>query len=335
MKTYLYILLLILFPVSLLAQTLSETQMQNARATGYAIVAARNPGQSFSILMIQWDGINNLEHNANHQINPGWHAQAAVKGNYFTQPFDGTNFSNYSTVITSQEQFDIYKNQGTQWWIVCSTLGPFATTLYTTNGNVGIGTTNPQAKLSLLDNNLTSSPLHLYNASTGFSEIKKTFSPTDVSFSAGIRFITERTGDNYGSSIGFLTELNNISQHYDYRLYIKNDKVGIGTTNPTETLSVNGKIRAKEIKVEAAPWPDYVFNNSYQLPDLKDTERFIKENKHLPEIPSATEAEKDGINLGEMNAKLLKKIEELTLYLISLDKKVEEQQIEIKYLKNK
>lgn len=102
-----------------------------------------------------------------------------------------------------------------------------------------------------------------------------------------------------------------------------NGNVGIGDPNPLERLSVNGKIRAKEIKVEADPWPDYVFDVSYKLPDLNVTEQFIKENKHLPEIPSAAEIAKKGVNLGEMNALLLKKIEELTLYVIDLKKEVE------------
>lgn len=127
----------------------------------------------------------------------------------------------------------------------------------------------------------------------------------------------------------------------DYNVRVANqlfvaDKIGIGTENTgASKLAVNGSIRAKEIKVEASPWPDYVFDASYKLPDLKVTEQFIKANKHLPEIPSASEVEKDGINLGEMNAKLLRKIEELTLYMIELNKKVEIQQQEIIKLKNK
>lgn len=75
------------------SQTLSETQMQNARATGYAIVAAKNPGVDFSIYVIPWDGINSLEQNANNKINISWHAQAAVKGQYFNQSFDDSNFT--------------------------------------------------------------------------------------------------------------------------------------------------------------------------------------------------------------------------------------------------
>lgn len=106
---------------------------------------------------------------------------------------------------------------------------------------------------------------------------------------------------------------------------ILNGNVGIGTPNPTEKLSVNGKVRAKEIKVEVANWPDYVFVKNYRVPSLDETEKFIQKNGHLEGIPSAEEVKKNGVDLGEMNAKLLKKIEELTLLLIQLNKKVEEQ----------
>ncbi len=112
--------------------------------------------------------------------------------------------------------------------------------------------------------------------------------------------------------------------------------LAIGTTDPQDyKLAVAGKVRATEIKVEALPWPDYVFHSSYKLPDLKITEQFIKANKHLPEIPSASEVEKQGVNLGEMNAKLLKKIEELTLYMIDFNKKMEVIQEENQTLKTK
>jgi hypothetical protein len=102
-----------------------------------------------------------------------------------------------------------------------------------------------------------------------------------------------------------------------------NGNVGIGTSTPTERLSVNGKIRAQEIKVETINWPDYVFEETFKPLSLADLESYIKINKHLPGIPSAKEVILNGINLGEMNAKLLKKIEEQTLYIIEQDKKLE------------
>ncbi len=105
--------------------------------------------------------------------------------------------------------------------------------------------------------------------------------------------------------------------------------VGIGTTTPTEKLSVNGKIRAHEIKVETSNWPDYVFADDYKLPSLKETALFIQANKHLTGMPTAKEVETNGVDLGEMNKKLLQKVEELTLYLIEKDKQILTQQQDI------
>lgn len=110
----------------------------------------------------------------------------------------------------------------------------------------------------------------------------------------------------------------------------QNGNVGIGTSTPTEKLSVSGKIRAKEVKVEATNWPDYVFEEGYKLPTLVETEKHIKEKGYLLGLPSAKEVEQNGIELGEMNKLLLKKIEELTIYIINLNKKVDLQERIIK-----
>ena len=113
-------------------------------------------------------------------------------------------------------------------------------------------------------------------------------------------------------------------------------KVGIGTTNPGEyELAVNGKIRSKEVKVETANWPDYVFTKNYKLPTLKEVENHINEKGHLINIPSAIEAEANGVELGKMNRLLLEKLEELTLYIIQLKKANNMQQREIDAIKLK
>lgn len=96
----------------------------------------------------------------------------------------------------------------------------------------------------------------------------------------------------------------------------QNGNVGIGTATPKERLSVNGKIRSKEVMVETDNWPDYVFSVDYKLASLKDIQEYIRQNGHLPEIPSAAEIASQGQALGDINKLLLKKIEELTLILI-------------------
>ncbi|PYF74250.1 hypothetical protein [Pedobacter nutrimenti] len=109
--------------------------------------------------------------------------------------------------------------------------------------------------------------------------------------------------------------------------------IGTETVNTDYKLQVKGKVRAQEIKVETANWPDYVFAKDYVLPSLKETEKHIQEKGHLPGIPSAEEVKNNGVNIGEMNAKLLKKIEELTLHLIEQNKMLQAQQTEINSLK--
>ncbi|TKG91592.1 hypothetical protein EYV94_21445 [Puteibacter caeruleilacunae] len=100
--------------------------------------------------------------------------------------------------------------------------------------------------------------------------------------------------------------------------------VGIGTAPSSEyALAAKGTIRAKEIKVDSEVWADYVFDKDYKLLSIEQVANFINENGHLPNIPKAKTVKEEGISVGDMNAKLLEKIEELTLYVIKLKKEVE------------
>jgi hypothetical protein len=110
----------------------------------------------------------------------------------------------------------------------------------------------------------------------------------------------------------------------NYILFLKDDgNIGIGTESPDYKLDVCGTIRAKEVKV-AVGWCDFVFDSKYKLMPLTEVEKFIKKNKHLPGINPGAEIETDGLNMGEMQAKHMLKIEELTLYLIEQNKKLNE-----------
>jgi len=113
----------------------------------------------------------------------------------------------------------------------------------------------------------------------------------------------------------------------------ENGTVGIGTVHPDQLLTVNGTIHSKSVVVDLTIVPDYVFKPTYKLPTLDYVKNYVEKNSHLPEVPSEAEIKKNGLNVGEMNAILLKKVEELTLYMIEKDKQVNEQQAEINQLK--
>jgi hypothetical protein len=112
--------------------------------------------------------------------------------------------------------------------------------------------------------------------------------------------------------------------------------VGIGTTNPDEKLTVNGKIHANEVRIDSTvPVPDYVFKGDYQLLSLSETERYVKTNSHLPNVPSANEMLVRGVNVNEMQMSLLRKVEELTLHLIEKDKEIQRLKADMLMIKNK
>ncbi|WP_257666481.1 hypothetical protein [Parapedobacter tibetensis] len=114
---------------------------------------------------------------------------------------------------------------------------------------------------------------------------------------------------------------------------LPNGNIGIGTIDPRAKLAVDGNILAKEVKVKTdITVPDYVFEPDYELPTLQYIEAYVKEHKHLPEIPSAAEIQRDGLDLAEMNLLLLKKVEEITLVLIEKEKAEKLQNVRIERL---
>jgi hypothetical protein len=139
--------------------------------------------------------------------------------------------------------------------------------------------------------------------------------------------------DDNSGFLGFKVPYGN-SYGQGYSMIINSSgRVGIGTIDPQSLLSVNGTITSKEVNVTLDGWSDFVFDDDYQLKNLEEVESFIAKNNRLPDIPSENEVLDNGINLGEMDAKLLQKIEELTLYMIDINKEVESLKQENKNLK--
>ena len=189
-------------------------------------------------------------------------------------------------------------------------------------GSVGIGTTTPLAKLEVRGGNFLIKNLS-NRAGESVPMISQSLSFGDyTTYGTSINTFTESADFNaYGLQI-FTQETYATGLTEKLRV-MPNGNVGIGNKNPQAKLAVDGNILAKEIKVKTdITVPDYVFEPDYILPRLPDVEQYVKQNKHLPEVPSAKEIEKNGLDLAEMNLLLLKKVEELTLHLIEKDKEI-------------
>lgn len=133
------------------------------------------------------------------------------------------------------------------------------------------------------------------------------------------------------------SEKNEVTNQFTKTIFMTSSSdgnIGIGVENPKNKLEVLGTIRATEVKVETG-WADFVFDKDYKLPSLSEVENHIATHNRLPEIPSEAEVKENGVNLGEMQVKLLQKIEELTLYIIEQDKKITQQQKQIDELSKK
>lgn len=186
----------------------------------------------------------------------------------------------------------------------------------TTSGSVGIGTTAPTARLNI--NSLLSS------SGGGY---------------VGLPFKIENTS-GIGGNEANLFEIHDQALVFPgpapkRLIYWITNKGSVGIANSLRIgstaangayinykLSVDGDMIAKRCVIQVSNWADYVFNEDYKLPALREVEEFIGENKHLPGVPSEAEVKEQGIEIGEMNKILMQKIEELTLYIIEQDKKI-------------
>ncbi len=251
---------------------------------------------------------------------------------FVAMTFDG----DYGNATGNYSQIRSYSNLYSRWGsqlTFSTTQAGVANTLIermriTDYGNVGIGTINPGAKLDVTNASGISSftgttPGNIIlggpaNTSGNYStlDFSESNNPATPNARIGAKFTGSGSTILFGTSNSYVSGITNVAMVID-----PVGKVGIGTTTPDEKLTVYGKIHSQEVKVDlSVPGPDYVFEPTYNLPSLSELKAFVDKNRHLPEIPSAAEMAKNGIDLGDMNTKLLKKVEELTLYLIEKDK---------------
>ncbi|WP_442845067.1 hypothetical protein [Leeuwenhoekiella sp. H156] len=187
------------------------------------------------------------------------------------------------------------------------------------NGMLGIGTNNP---LSLIDVSRISGNETIATFRTNEGAINIAAAGTSTENPNYGNYISSRNASmNAYENLGFKT-----ASGLPQLLIKTNGAVGIGTDNTgNHKLAVEGSIGAREVKVQVSGWSDFVFENDYNLLSLAEVEAFINQNGHLKDIPSAVEVEANGIFLGEMDAKLIQKIEELTLYILRQNKETKEQ----------
>ena len=212
-------------------------------------------------------------------------------------------------------------------------------------GKVGVGTLTPRSALEIYSlksflsiGSVTPTEVMADNEVIGGINFYKHYA---LANGASIKMLHAGGPNNYSMThLAFYTA-NGGNPHStvpDERMRITSTgEVAIGTIDPKGyKLAVGGSMIAESVKVKLqGAWPDFVFSKKYQLPSLQETEKHILANGHLPGIPSASEVSKEGIDLGEMNKKLLQKIEELTLYLIEMKKENDLQKKDVDYLKSK
>jgi len=192
--------------------------------------------------------------------------------------------------------------------------------LMVSSGNVGIGTTTPAAKLQI-------------NTAAGGGPFQPVLSFVEgANPTYGFTFLQDdqTTGD---------LQLNRVTAGINTQMLTfqrNTGNLGIGTTDPgSYKLAVNGTIHSKAVIIDLIGWPDYVFKRNYKLMPLAQVKSYIDRNHHLPEMPTDKEVENRGLDVGEMNKLLTKKVEELTLYLIEKDKREIEQDELIKKMERR
>jgi hypothetical protein len=248
------------------------------------------------------------------------------------------NYGSLGTIGAVRHYYNGHWNMGFKVWNGAATE---MVTIQDT-GNVGIGTTAPAYKLDVAGDIRTNGLMRLNNvtiqsslaAQNGWQRgafgyginwdpVALNWAVTDQTYNQASLQISGSASLLYTAHSGPLaTPQTDAQWHSNDRFYVGYDgNVGIGTVAPQYKLAVNGTIGAKEVIVTTTGWSDYVFKPDYRLRPLKEIALYIKANHHLPEIPSEAEVQGKGISLGEIQAKLLAKVEELTLHMIQAEER--------------
>lgn len=222
-------------------------------------------------------------------------------GNNASEP-DNYHISNTQTGFGGDWGLDV------KWWGGLKLRTSLGVLYMNKWSNVGINTENPNATLDI----------------NGFLRTSGNINTSDI-ISDGVNSWIFHTPDDQRRTLHIAPGLGNGQFDWTKQTVFNNNG----------NVAVSGKLEATEVKVTQSPTADFVFEETYDLPKLEDVEKHIKERKHLPEIASAKEMEKDGVNVGEFQIKLLQKIEELTLYTIEQNKLNKIQTEEIKNQKEK
>ena len=265
-----------------------KLHVEGAIFTGQASTASGRPhGMIYWGDQFQWSSTNRYLHNYTF----GFHEGEAGTGRIY--PY-----------MSGYWGMDFFTNQAHRMRI-------------TREGNVGIGTTNPGSSKLYVNGRTRTVGIDITNTFEG------NFIHQDIpALSTGTIWMKSYSGGSYKGGFHFG---NHNGSTYRTNLYIDgpSGNVGIGTISPDAKLTVAGNIYAREVRVTTNAGADFVFEDGYQLRPLSELAQFVQQNKHLPEIAPAAQMVEEGVKTGEFQIQLLQKIEELTLYVIEQEKRIE------------